>query len=44
MDNKAIYKKTIGFSLWRALWDFLGVLAFASFTVAGFVVADKAAN
>ena len=41
MDNKAIYKKTIGFSLWRVLWDFLGFVAFAGFTVAGFVVADK---
>lgn len=44
MDNKAIYKKTIGFSLWRVLWDFLGFAAFVGFTVAGFVVADKAAN
>lgn len=30
MDNKSIYKKTIKFSLWRALWDFL---AFAIFTI-----------
>ena len=41
MDNKEIYKKTIGFSLWRVLWDFLGFAAFIGFTIAGFVVADK---
>ena len=44
MDNKSIYKKTIGFSLWRVLWDFLGFAAFVGFAVAGFVIADKAAN
>lgn len=41
MNNKEIYKKTIGFSLWRVLWDFLGFAAFIGFTIAGFVVADK---
>lgn len=41
MDNKSIYKKTIKFSLWRVLWDFLGFAAFIGFTVAGFVIADK---
>lgn len=44
MDNKAIYKKTIGFSLWRVLWDLLATVAFFGFTIAGVVVADKAAN
>ena len=44
MDNKAIYKKTIGFSLWRVLWDLLAAVAFFGFTIAGVVVADKAAN
>ena len=41
MNNKEIYKKTIGFSLWRVFWDFLGFAAFIGFTIAGFVVADK---
>ena len=41
MDNKEIYKKTIGFSLWRVLWDLLGFTAFVGFAVAGFVIADK---
>lgn len=44
MDNKAIYKKTIGFSLWRVLWDFLAVAAFFGMAIAGFVIADKATN
>ena len=44
MDNKSIYKKTIGFSLWRVLWDLLAAIAFFGFIVAGAVVADKAAN
>lgn len=44
MDNKAIYKKTIGFSLWRVLWDFLAAVAFFGMAAAGFVVADKATN
>lgn len=41
MDNKSIYKKTIGFSLWRVLWDFLACVAFFGFAAAGFVIADK---
>ncbi|MDO4753084.1 MAG: hypothetical protein Q4A36_02555 [Candidatus Saccharibacteria bacterium] len=44
MDNKAIYKKTIGFSLWRVLWDFLAAVAFFGMAAAGFVIADKATN
>ena len=44
MDNKAIYKKTIGFSLWRVLWDLLATVAFFGFIAAGVVIADKAAN
>jgi len=44
MDNKAIYKKTIGFSLWRVLWDFLAAIAFFGMAAAGFVIADKATN
>ncbi|MDO5490620.1 MAG: hypothetical protein Q4F52_11050 [Bacteroidaceae bacterium] len=44
MDNKAIYKKTLGFSLWRALWDLLATVAFFGFIVVGVVIADKATN
>lgn len=44
MDNKSIYKKTIGFSLWRVLWDLLATVAFFGFAAAGLVIADKAAN
>ena len=44
MDNKEIYKKTIGFSLWRVLWDLLATVAFFGFTIAGIVVADRAAD
>ena len=41
MDNKSIYQKTIGFSLWRVLWDFLAAIAFFGMAAAGFVIADK---
>ena len=44
MDNKAIYKKTIGFSLWRILWDLLAFVAFGLFTGAGFIIADKTSD
>lgn len=44
MNNKAIYKKTIGFSLWRVLWDFLAAVAFFGMAAAGFIIADKATN
>lgn len=44
MDNKMIYKKTIGFSFWNALWNLLAAVAFFGFITAGVVVADKAAN
>ena len=44
MDNKTIYKKTIGFSLWRVLWDFLAAVAFFGFATAGFVIADKTSD
>ena len=44
MNNKAIYKKTIGFSLWRVLWDFLATVAFFGMAAAGFIIADKTTN
>ena len=44
MDNKAIYKKTISFSLWRVLWDLLATIVLVGFIVAGFFIADSATN
>ncbi len=44
MDNKSIYKKTISFSLWRVLWDFIATVVFFAFMIAGFVIADQATN
>ena len=41
MDNMAIYKKTIGFSLRRMLWDLLAILVLAGCCVAGFLIADR---
>lgn len=44
MNNITVYKKTIAFSLWRLLWDFLAIIAFFGFTIAGFVIADQTTN
>ena len=44
MDNKAIYKKTIGFSMRRLLWDLLSFVIFFGFAALGFFIADKATN
>ena len=44
MDNKEIYKKTIGFSLWRLMWDCIAALLFFAFAGAGFLVANGASN
>ena len=41
MDNKEIYRKTIGFSLRRLLWDVLAFLFLAAVTGAGFLLAEK---
>ena len=41
MDNKTIYKKTLGFSLRRILWDFLALLVIAAAATAGFALAEK---
>ena len=41
MDNMAVYKKTIGFSLRRLGWDFLSLLILAAASGAGFLIADK---
>ena len=44
MDNKEIYKKTLGFSLRRLLWDALAFVAFAVLMALGFFIADQSAN
>ena len=44
MDNMAVYKKTIGFSLRRLGWDFLSLLILAAASGAGFLIADKTTN
>lgn len=41
MDNSAIYKKTLGFSLRRALWDLLVVLVLGGACTAGYFIAEK---
>ena len=44
MDNMAVYKKTIGFSLCRLVWDLLAMIVLAGCGVAGFMIADKSTN
>lgn len=44
MDNMTVYKKTIGFSLRRMLWDLLAMVVLAGCGVAGFMIADKSTN
>lgn len=44
MNNKEIYRKTIGFSLWRLLWDVIAFVVFAALTGLGFVIADQTSN
>lgn len=44
MDNKEIYKKTIGFSLRRLLWDFIAFAAFAVLAAVGFALTQQTAN
>ena len=44
MDNKAIYKKTLTFSLRRFLWDVLAFIIIILVSSAGFFLADKAAT
>ena len=41
LDNSAIYKKTLGFSLRRALWDLLVLLVLGGACTAGFFIAEK---
>ena len=41
LDNKQIYKKTLGFSYRRFLWDFLAFLVFVAMTTGGFFIAEN---
>lgn len=41
MSNKEIYRKTLGFSIRRLLWDVLTLLLLAAFATAGFFLGDK---
>ena len=41
LDNSAIYKKTLGFSLRRALWDLLVLLVLGGACTAGFFIAEE---
>lgn len=41
MDNKAIYKKTLGFSIRRLLWDVLAFIVFVAIIFIGFLISDK---
>ncbi len=44
MNNKQIYKATLGFSIRRLLWDFLAFLILGGLSFGGFLIGDKAAS
>ena len=44
MNNKDIYKKTLGFSLRRLLWDVFAFIVFAAVVFIGFIIAEKTAG
>ena len=44
MTNMEVYRKTLGFSLRRALWDILAVLIVGGACTAGFLIGDKTAS
>lgn len=41
MDNKTIYKKTLGFSLRRLIWDFIALILILGVATLGFVLAER---
>lgn len=41
LDNKAIYRRTLGFSLRRGLWDLVSLILIVALAAVGFLVADK---
>ena len=44
MDNKTIYKKTLGFSIRRLGWDILSFIIIIGLSAAGFVLAEQLNN
>lgn len=42
MDNKTIYKKTLGFSLLAVIWNLISIALVIGLTAAGFIIAEKA--
>lgn len=44
MDNKEIYKKTLGFSIRRLLWDIFAFIVFVAISLIGFFIAEKTTN
>ena len=44
MNNKEIYKKTLGFSLRRVLWDILSLVLLLGCGTLGFVLGEKFAQ
>ncbi|MBQ3352505.1 hypothetical protein IJG91_02525 [Candidatus Saccharibacteria bacterium] len=44
MDNKTVYKKTIGFSIRSLLWDLLATIIFVGCMVAGFFILEKTSS
>lgn len=44
MDNKQIYKETIGFSFRRLLWDIISLIIFIAIIVLGFIIAESTIN
>ena len=44
MDNKTIYKKTIGFSIRRLFWDLISILVLGGLATAGYFIANKIAE
>lgn len=44
MNNKEIYKQTLGFSLRRLLWDIFAFIVFGATLFIGFIIADKTVN
>ena len=41
MNNKEIYKKTLGFSIRKLGWDVLAIIIFVIFSTLGFIILDK---
>lgn len=44
MDNKTIYKRTLGFSIRQLLWDILSLILIGAAMTLGFFITDKAMN